>query len=194
MKKYLIVGLGNIGQEYTNTRHNIGFEILDSFADKANISFSNARFGSISEYKFKGRSFIFLKPNTYMNLSGSAVTHWLKSEKIPLTNLLIISDDLNLPFAKLRLKPSGSNGGHNGLRDIESSLNTTEYNRLRVGISNEFKKGQQSNFVLSKFSDEELLKLTELKETVNELIISFVMSGISITMNTYNLKNWLEKT
>ena len=181
--------LGNIGQEYTNTRHNIGFEILDSFADKANISFSNARFGSISEYKFKGRSFIFLKPNTYMNLSGSAVTHWLKSEKIPLTNLLIISDDLNLPFAKLRLKPSGSNGGHNGLRDIESSLNTTEYNRLRVGISNEFKKGQQSNFVLSKFSDEELLKLTELKETVNELIISFVMSGISITMNTYNLKN-----
>ena len=194
MKKYLIVGLGNIGQEYTNTRHNIGFEILDSFADKANISFSNARFGSISEYKFKGRSFIFLKPNTYMNLSGSAVIHWLKSEKIPLTNLLIISDDLNLPFAKLRLKPSGSNGGHNGLRDIESSLNTTEYNRLRVGISNEFKKGQQSNFVLSKFSDEELLKLTELKETVNELIISFVMSGISITMNTYNLKNWLEKT
>ena len=194
MKKYLIVGLGNIGQEYTNTRHNIGFEILDSFADKANISFSNARYGSISEYKFKGRSFIFLKPNTYMNLSGSAVTHWLKSEKIPLTNLLIISDDLNLPFAKLRLKPSGSNGGHNGLRDIESSLNTTEYNRLRVGISNEFKKGQQSNFVLSKFSDEELLKLTQLKETVNELIISFVMSGISITMNTYNLKNWLEKT
>lgn len=189
MKKYLIVGLGNIGQEYTNTRHNIGFEILDSFADKANISFSNARFGSISEYKFKGRSFIFLKPNTYMNLSGSAVTHWLKSEKIPLTNLLIISDDLNLPFAKLRLKPNGSNGGHNGLRDIESSLNTTEYNRLRVGISNEFKKGQQSNFVLSKFSDEELLKLTELKETVNELIISFVMSGISITMNRYNLKN-----
>ncbi|MDB3937569.1 aminoacyl-tRNA hydrolase [Flavobacteriaceae bacterium] len=189
MKKYLIVGLGNIGQEYTNTRHNIGFEILDSFADKANISFSNARFGSISEYKFKGRSFIFLKPNTYMNLSGSAVTYWLKSEKIPLTNLLIISDDLNLPFAKLRLKPSGSNGGHNGLRDIESSLNTNEYNRLRVGISNEFKKGQQSNFVLSKFSDEELLKLTELKETINELIISFVMSGISITMNTYNLKN-----
>ena len=99
------------------------------------------------------------------------------------------SNDLNLPFAKLRLKPSGSNGGHNGLRDIESSLNTTEYNRLRVGISNEFKKGQQSNFVLSKFSDEELLKLTQLKETVNELIISFVMSGISITMNTYNLKN-----
>ena len=130
MKKYLIVGLGNIGQEYTNTRHNIGFEILDSFADKANISFSNARFGSISEYKFKGRSFIFLKPNTYMNLSGSAVTHWLKSEKIPLTNLLIISDDLNLPFAKLRLKPSGSNGGHNGLRDIESSLNTSACNNL----------------------------------------------------------------
>ena len=189
MKKYLIVGLGNIGQEYINTRHNIGFEILDFFADKSNISFSNAKFGSVSEYKFKGRTFIFLKPNTYMNLSGSAVTHWLKSEKIPLTNLLIISDDLNLPFAKLRLKPSGSNGGHNGLRDIESSLNTNEYNRLRVGISNEFKKGQQSNFVLSKFSDEELLKLTELKETVNELIISFVMSGISITMNTYNLKN-----
>ena len=189
MKKYLIVGLGNIGKEYTNTRHNIGFEILDSFAAKVNISFSNVKFGSVSEYKFKGRSFIFLKPNTYMNLSGSAVTHWLKSEKIPLTNLLIISDDLNLPFAKLRLKPSGSNGGHNGLRDIESSLNTTEYNRLRVGISNEFKKGQQSNFVLSKFSDEELLKLTELKETINELIISFVMSGISITMNTYNLKN-----
>lgn len=194
MKKYLIVGLGNIGQEYTNTRHNIGFEILDSFAAKVNISFSNAKFGSVSEYKFKGRSFIFLKPNTYMNLSGSAVTHWLKSEKIPLTNLLIISDDLNLPFAKLRLKPSGSNGGHNGLRDIESSLNTIEYNRLRVGISNEFKKGQQSNFVLSRFSDEELLKLTDLKETVNELIISFVMSGISITMNTYNLKNWSEKT
>ena len=194
MKKYLIVGLGYVGQEYSKTRHNIGFEILDSFADKANISFTISRFGSVSEYKFKGRLFIFLKPNTYMNLSGSAVTHWLKSEKIPLTNLLVISDDLNLPFAKLRLKPSGTNGGHNGLRDIESSLNTTEYNRLRVGISNEFKKGQQSNFVLSRFSDEELLKLTELKQTVNELIISFVMSGISITMNTYNLKNWSEKT
>ncbi|MDC1491985.1 aminoacyl-tRNA hydrolase [Flavobacteriaceae bacterium] len=189
MKKYLIVGLGNIGQDYVNTRHNIGFEILDFFAEKTNISFSNARFGSISKYKFKGRSFIFLKPNTYMNLSGAAVTHWLKSENIPLTNLLIISDDLNLPFSKLRLKPNGSNGGHNGLKDIENSLNTTEYNRLRIGISNEFKKGQQSNFVLSKFSDDELLELTKLKEIVNGLIISFVMSGISITMNTYNLKN-----
>jgi PTH1 family peptidyl-tRNA hydrolase len=189
MKKYLIVGLGNVGQEYSKTRHNIGFEILDSFADKANISFTNSRFGSVSEYKFKGRLFIFLKPNTYMNLSGSAVTHWLKFEKIPLTNLLVISDDLNLPFAKLRLKASGSNGGHNGLRDIENSLNTRDYNRLRVGISNEFKKGQQSNFVLSRFSDKELLKLTQLKETINELIISFVMSGITIAMNTYNIKN-----
>ena len=189
MKKYLIVGLGNIGEDYVNTRHNVGFAMLDFFVNKINSNFSNDSFGSVCKYKFKGKYFIFLKPNTYMNLSGSAVTHWLKSEKIPLTNLLIISDDLNLPFAKLRLKPSGSNGGHNGLKDIENSLNTSEYNRLRVGISNEFKKGQQSNFVLSRFSDEELLELTHLKETVNELIISFVMSGISITMNTYNLKN-----
>ena len=154
MKKYLIVGLGNIGQEYTNTRHNIGFEILDSFAAKVNISFSNAKFGSVSEYKFKGRSFIFLKPNTYMNLSGSAVTHWLKSEKIPLTNLLIISDDLNLPFAKLRLKPSGSNGGHNGLLSIDETIGKN-YKRLRIGIGHPGRKEMVSSYVLEKFSGTE---------------------------------------
>ena len=189
MKKYLIVGLGNIGDEYVNTRHNIGFDMLDFLVNKLDVNFSNASFGSVCKYKFKGRSFIFLKPNTYMNLSGAAVQHWLKVEKIEMSNLFIISDDLNLPFAKLRLKPSGSNGGHNGLKDIESCLNTTEYNRLRIGISNEFKKGHQSNFVLSSFSDEELLDLKKLKETVSDLIFSFVMSGISITMNSYNLKN-----
>ena len=189
MKKYLIVGLGNIGEDYVNTRHNVGFAMLDFFVNKINSNFSNDSFGSVCKYKFKGKYFIFLKPNTFMNLSGNAVKHWLKSEKIELSNLLIISDDLNLPFAKIRLKPSGSNGGHNGLKDIENCLNTSEYNRLRIGISDEFKKGHQSNFVLSKFSDEELLQLDTIKETVSDLIYSFVMSGIPITMNTYNLKN-----
>ena len=189
MDKFLIVGLGNPGEKYNNTRHNIGFELLDFYSNKHESEFETYRLGQISKISIKGRKIVLLKPNTYMNLSGKAVKYWMKEENIKLENILIISDDLNLPLGKIRFRAKGSNGGHNGLRDIESSLNTTEYNRLRVGISNEFKKGQQSNFVLSKFSDEELLKLTELKETVNELIISFVMSGISITMNTYNLKN-----
>ena len=189
MKKYLIVGLGNIGDQYINTRHNIGFEILDSFAKKHELIFKPSKFGSVSLYKLKGRSFILLKPDTYMNLSGKSVKYWLKFENITIENLLIIGDDLNLPFGKLRLKSKGSNGGHNGLRDIENQLETINYNRLRFGISNEFKKGQQSNFVLNKFKAEELLALESIKKITCELIVSFVMNGLSYTMNTYNSKS-----
>ena len=188
MKKYLIVGLGNIGEDYVNTRHNVGFAMLDFFVNKINSNFSNDSFGSVCKYKFKGKSFIFLKPNTYMNLSGSAVTHWLKSEKIPLTNLLIISDDLNLPFAKLRLKPSGSNGGHNGLKDIQDKLNTSKYPRFRFGVGANYSKGRQVGFVLSEWSKEEISELIERIPVACNLITSFGTEGMANTMSTFNGK------
>ena len=187
--KYLIVVLGNIGSEYEDTRHNIGFNIVDALAKASTIFFEPNKLGDTATLKFKGRTFILLKPSTYMNLSGKSVKYWLKSENISIENLLIIGDDLNLPFGKLRLKSKGSNGGHNGLRDIENQLETINYNRLRFGISNEFKKGQQSNFVLNKFKAEELLALESIKKITCELIVSFVMNGLSYTMNTYNSKS-----
>lgn len=186
MKKYLIVGLGNIGEKYQNTRHNIGFQILDFLAKKENLQFETKKLGDVTTYKFKGRHFILLKPSTYMNLSGKSVIYWLTQEKIPLENLLIITDDLNLPFGTIRLKTKGSDGGHNGLKDIQDKLQTITYNRFRFGISDEFSKGRQVDYVLGEWTDDESKLLTERLEKSVELIKSFGTAGVSITMNTFN--------
>lgn len=188
MKKYLIVGLGNIGEKYENTRHNIGFSILDSFAEKESLIFESKKLGNITTYKFKGRTFILLKPTTYMNLSGKSVLYWMTKEKIPLENVLIVTDDLNLPFGSIRLKTKGSDGGHNGLKDIQEKLRTTNYNRFRFGIGDSFSKGKQVDFVLSKWSAEEEESLPERLDMCHKLIKSFGMAGVDITMNTFNRK------
>jgi len=188
MKKYLIVGLGNIGDKYTNTRHNIGFKILDHFAKKEDLTFETQKLGDITSYRFKGRTFIFLKPSTYMNLSGKAILYWLTKEKIPLENLLVITDDLNLPFGSIRLKTKGSDGGHNGLKDTQEKLNTTKYNRFRFGISDAFSKGNQVDYVLGEWTEEENAKLPERLDKATELIKSFGTAGVNNTMNTFNGK------
>jgi len=188
MKKYLIVGLGNIGEQYQNTRHNIGFQILDFLAKKKSLSFEMRKLGAVATYKFKGRRFILLKPSTYMNLSGKAVRYWLDKEKIPLENLLIITDDINLPFGTIRLKTKGSDGGHNGLKDIQDKLQTVNYNRFRFGISDSFSKGRQVDYVLSEWTEEESKSLPERLEKSVELIKSFGTAGITNTMNAYNGK------
>ena len=188
MKKYLIVGLGNIGEKYQNTRHNIGFKILDHFGSKEDVTFSTDKLADRAEYKLKGRLFILVKPNTYMNLSGKAVQYWLKKENISLENMLVITDDLNLPFGSLRVKTKGSDGGHNGLKDIQDKLGTTKYNRFRFGISDSFGKGRQVDYVLGQWTGEEQDRLTERLEKSVEIIKSFVLSGVNNTMNTFNGK------
>ena len=188
MKKFLIVGLGNIGPKYENTRHNIGFKILDELAREKEVSFETQKLGDVASFKFKGRTFVLLKPSTYMNLSGKAVNYWMQKEKINLENLLIVTDDLNLSFGTLRLKTKGSDGGHNGLKDIQAQLNTTKYNRFRFGISDEFAKGQQIDYVLGEWEDDELKKMPERLKTSAELILSFGTAGVSNTMNSYNGK------
>lgn len=188
MKKFLIVGLGNPGPKYENTRHNIGFKILDYIAEKEAVSFSSDKLGDIAKFKFKGRTFIMLKPSTYMNLSGKAVNYWLQKEKIELQNLLVITDDLNLAFGTIRLKTKGSDGGHNGLKDIQNTLNTTKYNRFRFGISDEFSKGQQVDYVLGEWGEEEKKQMGERLEKSAELVKSFGTAGVSNTMNSFNGK------
>ena len=188
MKKFLIAGLGNIGPKYHNTRHNIGFKVLDHLADKEEVSFSSEKLGDIATFKFKGRTFILLKPSTYMNLSGKAVNYWLTKEKVPLENLLVITDDLNLAFGTIRVKTKGSDGGHNGLKDIQTQLNTTNYNRFRFGISDEFSKGRQVDYVLGEWGEEENKLLPERLDKSAELVKSFGTAGITNTMNTFNGK------
>jgi len=188
MKKFLIVGLGNIGVEYANTRHNIGFKILDHFAKKESISFQTAKLGDVAEFKIKGRTLILLKPNTYMNLSGKAVKYWMEKENIEKENILVITDDLNLSFGTIRIKTKGSDGGHNGLKSIQSLLNTTEYPRFRFGISDQFKKGQQVNYVLGEWDEEEKSKLPERLELSAQIIQSFALAGLNNTMNEFNGK------
>lgn len=188
MNKFLIVGLGNIGSEYYNTRHNIGFKALDFLAEKENVSFENLKFGALTELKFKGRSFFLLKPNTFMNLSGKSVKFWIERENIPLNNVLIITDDLNLSFGTIRIRPKGSDGGHNGLKNISLLLNTQEYARFRFGISDEFKKGKQIDYVLGKWDDTEMEKLPERLGVVCEIIKSFGLLGLENTMTVFNGK------
>ena len=188
MKKFLIVGLGNIGPEYVNTRHNIGFKILDHFAKKQNISFQVSKLGDLVEYKIKGRTLLLLKPNTYMNLSGKAVKYWMEKENIEKENILVITDDLNLSFGTIRIKAKGSDGGHNGLKSIQSLLNSTEYPRFRFGISDEFKKGKQVDYVLGEWNEDEKTKLPERLDQSAAIIQSFALAGLANTMNEFNGK------
>ena len=188
MKKFLIVGLGNIGSEYANTRHNIGFKVLDYIANQEGISFQTVKLGEVAELKIKGRTLLLLKPNTFMNLSGKAVKYWLEKENIEKENMLVITDDLNLAFGTIRIKTKGSDGGHNGLKNIQLLLNSSEYPRFRFGISDAFKKGQQINYVLGEWDAEEKEKLKERLEISSEIVKSFALAGLNNTMNTYNGK------
>ncbi|MBQ1973835.1 MAG: aminoacyl-tRNA hydrolase [Paraprevotella sp.] len=186
--KYLIVGLGNVGHEYDGTRHNIGFRVLDAFAKASNIVFEDKRYGFVGKTSVKGRQLILLKPSTYMNLSGNAVRYWMQQEKIPLENVLIIVDDLALPFGALRLKPNGSDAGHNGLKHIAATLGTQAYARLRFGIGNDFPRGGQVDFVLGQFGEEDLKTMDERVALAGDIIKSFCLAGITLTMNQYNKK------
>ena len=185
-KKFLIVGLGNIGEEYKNTRHNIGFDIVDQLGKILKGTFNSAKYGDILKSKYAGKQIILLKPNTFMNLSGKAILHWLKKEKIHTNNLIVILDDFNINFGVSRLKLSGSDGGHNGLKDITNSLNTSNFPRLRFGIGNNFKKKDQVDFVLSKWNNDEANNLENLINKNVEIIFSSIKQGLDFTMNKYN--------
>ena len=186
--KYLIAGLGNIGEEYRETRHNIGFMILDALAKASNIVFSDKRYGAVANMSLKGRQLVLLKPSTYMNLSGNAVRYWMQQEKIPLENLLVVVDDLALPFGALRLKGKGSDAGHNGLKHIAATLGTQNYARLRFGIGNDFPKGCQIDYVLGHFGENELKLMPERLETAGEAVKAFCLAGLSNAMNQFNNK------
>ena len=185
---YLIVGLGNIGVEYANTRHNMGFMVLDAWAQASNIIFESGRYGYTATISFKGRRFTLLKPSTYMNLSGKAVRYWMNELKIPLENLLVISDDLNIPFGTVRLRKNGSAGGHNGLTNINELLGTQDYARIRMGIGNDFGRGHQVDYVLGELSDEEKELMPELCKKVIEGIKAFAMMGPDKAMNVLNVR------
>lgn len=188
MKKYLIVGLGNIGLEYDNTRHNIGFQILDHLAEKNKVLWETKKLASLSIIKKKGKKFIFIKPTTFMNRSGKAVRYWALQEKVNIENILIVTDDLHLPFGTLRLKGKGSPAGHNGLKDVESELNTPNYARLRFGIGQEKKPFDQVKFVLDNWNNNEQKHIKERIDLCNEIIINFVLEGLNSTMNRFNGK------
>lgn len=183
---YLIAGLGNIGPEYELTRHNIGFLCIDQFADKHNAKFEVNKLAYKAEFKFKGKNIHLIKPTTYMNLSGKAVAYWLKELKIPLENVLILTDDLNLPFGKVRMRAKGSSGGQNGLNNINEVLQTENYARLRIGIGNEYAKGHQIDYVLSRFSQDQFKEMPFLMDRVADQTLSFCMEGIAVAMNKYN--------
>ena len=184
--KYLIVGLGNPGAEYEDTRHNIGFKVVDAIAQSREASFAPARLGEVSTFRFKARQFVLLKPSTYMNLSGKAVRYWMDAEKIPLENVLVITDDLALPFGTLRMRGKGSDGGHNGLKDIQAVLNTSTSPRLRFGIGAEFSKGAQVDYVLGKWNAEETAALGERLNRCVECVWSFATAGMGRTVNAFN--------
>jgi|TARA_B110000914_G_scaffold223356_1_gene238673 PTH1 family peptidyl-tRNA hydrolase len=186
--KYLIVGLGNPGSEYNNTRHNIGFNIIDTIVNDQDADFESLKYGYISRVKFKGRTLIFLKPNTFMNLSGKAVNYWLNLEKLSVDNLLVVTDDLSLPFGYLRLKSKGSSGGHNGLKDISNVLGDNIYPRLRFGIGNDFPKGNQTNYVLGNWNKDQSNEIKNCIEEAKKIIYSFCIMGIDQTMNNLNKK------
>lgn len=185
---FLIVGLGNIGSEYAKTRHNIGFRVLDALAKASNLVFEDKRYGAVTTLKVKNQTLTLLKPSTYMNLSGNAVRYWMNEKKIPLENVLVVVDDLSLPFGQLRMRPGGSEAGHNGLKHISSVLGTQQYARLRFGIGNDFPRGGQVDFVLGEFTDEDLKTMDERLELAGEMVKSFALSGIQFTMNHFNKK------
>ena len=186
--KYLIAGLGNIGPEYKNTRHNIGFQILDALAGASNISFKDGRYGFTAEYKFKARTFILLKPTTYMNLSGRAVNYWLQKEKISIENLLVLVDDIALPFGTIRIRAKGGAGGHNGLGNINDVLGRNDYTRLRFGVGDDFHQGFQADYVLSNWDKSEIKEMPEKIDSCIEIIKSFGTIGTERTMNFFNKK------
>ena len=186
--KYLVVGLGNMGAEYDDTRHNVGFDVVDRLAKDFEVSFKNDQLGDIAEFRFKSRTFVLLKPSTYMNLSGKAVRYWLQKKKIKVENLLVIVDDKNIAFGSVRLRGKGSHGGHNGLKDIERILGGNKYARLRVGIGSEFSKGRQVDFVLGNWSSEEADQLPKILKESGEAVKSFGAIGLARTMNQFNKK------
>ena len=183
--KYLVVGLGNMGAEYDNTRHNIGFDVVDALAKEKEVAFKNDKLGDIAKVKYKGRTIILLKPSTYMNLSGKAVNYWMQKEKILPENLLIVVDDLNIDFGKIKLKGKGSDGGHNGIKHINQIIGS-KYARLRFGIGSNFSKGRQVDFVLGEWSGEETDKLSEYIKKATDAVKSFAAIGLSRTMNQFN--------
>lgn len=183
---YLIAGLGNIGAEYADTRHNVGFMTLDAWADAAGVTFQTQRYGDVAEISFKGRKLTLLKPSTYMNLSGNAVRYWMNKLNIPAENILVICDDLNLPFGTLRMRKKGSDGGHNGLKNIQELLGTQDYPRIRIGIGNNFQKGGQVNFVIGSMTDEEKAAMPEICNSVISGIKDFVTIGPDRAMNIFN--------
>ena len=185
MDKYLIVGLGNPGYEYENTRHNTGFMVLDKMAESAGVSFEDKRYGYVAETSIKGRKVFLLKPTTYMNLSGNAVRYWLQKENIDQKRLLVVVDDLSIPLGDYRLKGNGSNGGHNGLGNIQQLIGQ-QYARLRMGIGSDFQRGQQVDWVLGKYTDEDMRTLQPSIDEAVEIIRSFVLAGLDITMNQFN--------
>ena len=182
--KYLITGLGNIGYEYENTRHNIGFEAVDRLCQELDGEWKSESYGDLAKVKFKGRTLLLFKPGTYMNLSGKAVRYWLQKEKIPIERSLVVCDDMNLVFGKLRLRAKGSDGGHNGLKNIQALLGTTQYPRLRIGIGNNFAKGRQVDFVLGEWTEDEAAELSAILDRVAETVKAFVTIGIERAMNT----------
>ncbi|MFY7670640.1 aminoacyl-tRNA hydrolase [Tenacibaculum sp. MEBiC06402] len=188
MKKFLVVGLGNVGEKYNNTRHNIGFKIADALVKEHEGSFSTEKLGDLAKLKIKGKTVFVLKPNTYMNLSGKAVLYWMKKENILIENILVITDDLNIDFGKIRIKARGSAGGHNGLKDIQDKLNTGSYPRFRFGVGSDYRKGGQVDFVLGTWSDDEESALIERIPTSIKAVESFVNAGLANTMNTFNGK------
>lgn len=186
--KYLIVGLGNIGNEYANTRHNIGFRVLDAVAAASNTDFVTGRYGDIATIRVKNKQLLLLKPSTYMNLSGNAVRYWQQKENIPIENILVIVDDIALPFGAIRIKQRGSDAGHNGLKNIATMLGTDAYPRLRIGIGNDFPRGCQIDYVLGKFTPEQEKLLPERINIAVDAIKTFALAGINIAMNQYNNK------
>jgi len=186
--KYLVAGLGNIGSEYAHTRHNIGFDILDALAGVSNISFKDKRYGFVGEMKYRARTYVLLKPSTFVNLSGNAVRYWLKKLKLPVENLMVVVDDIALPFGTLRLRAKGGDAGHNGLAHINTILGTSGYARLRFGIGDEFHEGGQVSYVLGGWSDEQEKLLPERMKMAGEIITSFGVIGLQRTMNMYNNK------
>ena len=188
MKKYLIIGLGNVGDTYTNTRHNIGFKILDEVAQEHKATFETLKLGDVANFRWKGRTFVLLKPSTFMNLSGKAVKYWMQQENIGIENILVVTDDVHIDFGSIRLKAKGSAGGHNGLKDIQEKLNTQEYARFRFGVGGNYSKGRQADFVLGQWSKEETSLLIERIPIAAKVIKSFGTAGLNNTMNTFNGK------